>query len=352
MEIGNNDTDNMLQDIGIVTPNTAQSSGGSNDYSAFSDDDISSILEENGFSQLSEDNIDDNEEEDDFYDDNQGEGRDVDIETLDEEESHEDEESTSEETTSDVDESQKIPLNSPTLLIDESTSRFSGAEWFNEIKRKRIIIAGQGGIGSNLTFQIARMTPANITLYDDDTVEMVNMAGQLYSKSDVGKAKVDAIAGMVQNYTTMGQINAIKEKFTSTTEPGNIMMCGFDNMNARKTFFNSWANHVLNKPEDRRKECLFLDGRLSMTTLQILCIRGDDWHDIDRYRREFLFRDSEAEEIVCSLKQTTYLACMIGSLMTNLFTNFVANSLDPIISYDLPFFTEYDAQTMIFKTEN
>ena len=51
------------------------------------------------------------------------------------------------------------------------------------------------------------------------------------------------------------------------------------------------------------------------------------------------------------MKQTTYLACMIGSVMTNLFTNFVAGLLDPIIPYDLPFFTEYDAQHMIFKTE-
>jgi hypothetical protein len=41
---------------------------------------------------------------------------------------------------------------------------------------------------------------------------------------------------------------------------------------------------------------------------------------------------------------------MIGSFMTNLFTNWVANLLNPVIPYDLPFFTEYDAQNMIFKT--
>ena len=40
-----------------------------------------------------------------------------------------------------------IPLNSPTLLIDDTTSRFSGAEWFEEIKKSKIIIAGVGGIG-------------------------------------------------------------------------------------------------------------------------------------------------------------------------------------------------------------
>jgi hypothetical protein len=70
-----------------------------------------------------------------------------------------------------------------------------------------------------------------------------------------------------------------------------------------------------------------------------------------RYSNNYLFSDDEADETVCSMKQTTYLACMIGSLMTNLFTNFVANLLNPVIPYDLPFFTEYDAQNMIFKTE-
>ena len=89
-----------------------------------------------------------------------------------------------------------------------------------------------------------------------------------------------------------------------------------------------------------------------MDTLQVFCITGDDVYNQTRYNIEFLFSDAEAEQTVCSLKQTTYMACMIGSIMTNLFTNFIANSLNPIIPYDLPFFTEYDAQNMIFKTEN
>lgn len=363
MDTDNNTIDEMLQEFGIgVSPiNDPQTSEEVTDGSSiFSDEDLNNILEENGFGSESS-------EEDDYesYNENQGEGGDLNAEIqAREEENHvgeimdvefvENEENTQSniEENNDIQEIAKIPLNSPTLLIDESTSRFSGAEWFNEIQKQRIIIAGIGGIGSNLVFQIARMIPANITIYDDDIVENVNMAGQLYSCRDVGRAKVNAIANMVQSYTTMRQINAIKDKFADNTEAGDIMMCGFDNMRARKTFFNSWVNHVLEKPDAEKKKCLFLDGRLSMTTLQILCIRGDDWHDIDRYRREFLFKDSEADETVCSMKQTTYLACMIGSLMTNLFTNFVANLLDPIIPYDLPFFTEYDAQTMIFKTEN
>lgn len=245
-----------------------------------------------------------------------------------------------------------IPLNSPTLLMDDTTARFSGAEWYNEIKKARIIIAGVGGIGSNLCFQISRMTPEVIALYDPDTVEAVNMAGQLFGFEDVGVAKVTAIARMVKRYANIHQIFAIQEPFTSNTKAGDIMMCGFDSMAARKMFFTAWEKHVREKPESEKAKCLYLDGRLSMDTLQILCIRGDDTYNIRRYREEFLFPDREAAATVCSMKQTTYLACMIGSLMTNLFTNFVANTINPIIPYDLPFFTEYDAHNMLFRTEN
>ena len=88
-----------------------------------------------------------------------------------------------------------------------------------------------------------------------------------------------------------------------------------------------------------------------MNVLQVFCITGDDSYSIQKYNDGYLFDDADADETVCSMKQTTYMACMIGSMMTNLFINFVANLTDPVLPYDLPFFTEYDAQNMIFKTE-
>lgn len=243
-----------------------------------------------------------------------------------------------------------IPYNSPTLLLNDATSRFSGTEWYNEIQKQRIILAGCGGIGSWTILQLARMNPAALFMYDDDVVEQANMSGQLYCQEDVGKTKVDAMVDMIKSYTTMRNIYAIKDKFTQNSEAGDVMICGFDNMAARRTFFSAWNNHVMNKPEEGRHKCLYLDGRLSIDTLQVFCITGDNDWAMAEYAGKYLFSDAQAEETQCSLKQTTYLACMIGSMIVNLFTNWTANLLNPIIPYDLPFFTEYDAQNMIFKT--
>lgn len=372
-----NNVDDILRGLYISTaprqtPSTpsesvAPESTSVNDFleqsTSFSEQDIDDILEDNGFSNTEEEEIDDTDTLERQSEEAPSEGNDALLDTLNEEldehlehsnpvETTIEDNTANEENTQEETPDSNLPLNSPTLLVNETTTRFSGAEWFKEIQKARIIIGGCGGIGSNLAFQLARMVPANITIYDDDNVEMVNMAGQLFSFNDLGKSKVDAMADMITSYTSMQQVNAIKAKFTSVTEPGDIMLCGFDNMEARKTFFNAWKEHLKGKTEEEKAKCLFMDGRLSLSILQILCIQGDDPYNINRYEEHFLFSDSEAEATVCSMKQTTYMACLIGSLMINIFTNFIANLLDPVIPYDLPFFTEYTAPNMLFKTES
>lgn len=246
---------------------------------------------------------------------------------------------------------QEIPTNSATLLVDEATSRFSSAIWYENIQKKTVILAGVGGIGSYVGFLLARMKPASMFIYDDDIVEAVNMSGQLYGQSDLGRTKVSALAGMIRNYAGYSSVFAISERFTDESEASDIMICGFDNMAARKLFFNKWVNHVQSKPEEERKNCLFIDGRLAAEEFQVLCIKGDDEYNINRYNNEFLFSDAEADETICSYKQTTFCANMIASYMVNLFVNFCANQCEPLIDRDLPFLTTYNAETMYLKTE-
>ena len=131
------------------------------------------------------------------------------------------------------------------------------------------------------------------------------------------------------------------------------MICGFDNMAARSTFYEKWKQKVLSYPagSDNRKKCLFIDGRLAAEEFQVLSIQGDDERAMVEYENKWLFSDSEAEETICSYKQTTFMANMIASVMVNVFVNFVANQCGPIIDRDVPFFISYDASTMFTKVE-
>ena len=250
----------------------------------------------------------------------------------------------------------KLPENSKTISTELNTSRFSSAIWYNKVQEKVITIAGLGGIGSYVYYLLTRMQPSFITIYDPDVVEAVNMSGQLYSKEDLGKSKTQAMLDMAHKYSSYYRTGAFKEPFTSMSSATSIMICGFDNMEARKVFFNSWKNYVELKPDSEQKHCLFIDGRLAAEEFQVFCIRGDDKYNINRYANEFLFSDSEADETICSYKQTSFMANMIGSIIINLFVNFCANDLKdeekPLLERDLPFLTTYDASSMMFITNH
>lgn len=247
---------------------------------------------------------------------------------------------------------QEIPVNSESLLIDTTTSRFSSAIWYHNIQKKTIILAGVGGIGSFVGFLLARMKPTALYIYDDDVVEATNMSGQLYNQASINCLKVNALANILMDYANYYSVFSISEKFTEDSEATDIMICGFDNMVARKVFFNKWVDHVNSLSKDRKADCLFIDGRLAAEEFQVFCIKGDDDFNINRYKEEFLFSDEEADETICSYKQTTFCANMIASCIVNLFVNFCANQCDPPIDRYLPFLTIYNAETMYFKTES
>lgn len=250
-------------------------------------------------------------------------------------------------------EHQEIPVNSQTITVDETTSRFSGAIWYEEIQKKTVTLAGIGGIGSYVGFLLGRLKPRRLIIYDPDRVETANMSGQLYGQTDVGKYKSVALSNMVRNYANYNNIVALNGRFVDDSEATEIMICGFDNMEARKIFYERWKRRVLFYPtgSSDRKRCLFIDGRLAAEEFQVLSIQGDDVGAMKEYEDKWLFSDAEAEETICSYKQTTFMANMIASVMVNVFVNFVANQCNPIIDRDVPFFISYDASTMFTKVE-
>lgn len=247
----------------------------------------------------------------------------------------------------------EIPVNSQTITVDETTSRFSGAIWYEEIQRQAITLAGVGGVGSYVGFLLGRLKPQRLIIYDPDRVETVNMSGQLYGQTDVGNYKSVALSIMIRNYANYNNIVALNDRFDANSEATDIMICGFDNMEARKVFYERWKQRVLSYPtgSNDRKKCLFIDGRLAAEEFQVLSIQGNDDRAMKEYEGKWLFSDVEAEETICSYKQTTFMANMIASVMVNIFVNFVANQCNPIIDRDVPFFISYDASTMFTKVE-
>ena len=235
---------------------------------------------------------------------------------------------------------------------DNYTSRFSGTAWYEEVQNKVVTLAGIGGIGSFTAFMLSRLHVLNLVMYDMDSVDESNLSGQMYGTDSIGRGKTEAMSDIMNTFSAFRNVLALG-RFTEESEASDIMICGFDNMAARKLFFDKWKKHVSRKRTLKEKNaCLFIDGRLSISELQVYALRGDDGYSIEKYERDCLFRDSESEAVVCSLKQTTFMANMIGSIIANLFVNYCGDLKCPNEMYMVPFFTYYDSRLMYFKTED
>ena len=246
-----------------------------------------------------------------------------------------------------------IPPISESVNTAESTIRFSGASWFEAAKSISVTLAGVGGIGSWTSLLLSRIsTSIRLNLYDDDKVEVVNLAGQMFSNNQVGLYKVYAAQEVIR-YFSGSYCNASNFRITPTSNIyDKIVICGFDNMEARKILYNKWKVRAKNCPVAEQGEFLFIDGRMNAEEFQIFSIVGDDDYNMKRYEEEFLFSDAEVAPAVCSYKQTTYCASMIASFIVNSLVNFLSNQNLENMPRQVPFYINYDAQLMHLKLED
>lgn len=251
------------------------------------------------------------------------------------------------------DNSNKLPVNSPTATINTATSRFSGALWYDEMQRQSIVLIGAGGIGSHLALLLGRLYIKDLFIYDSDTIDETNMSGQLYPGNSVGRSKAYTIADIIKDFcpATANNIYAVPYSYYSNGIVRNIMIGGVDNMDTRRLVFERWISHIDEKIQEERSKCLLIDGRLSPDAFQVFAIQGNDERAIKEYNEKWLFSDEEADATLCSFKQTTYMASMIASTMANVLVNFVANMCNPIMERAVPFLIQYDSDNMFTKTQ-
>lgn len=213
----------------------------------------------------------------------------------------------------------------------QTTNRFKDAPWFPE-NDEFCMIGGAGGIGSWLTFFLTKAGFKPI-VYDFDIIEEHNLGGQLFRTQDVDSLKVRALSSIISSFCGV-EITTFNERIDINSPTHHFCFSAFDNMKARKDFFEVWKKSVENCPVTP----IFIDGRLTMEQLQIFAVTPKD---IDKYANEHLFNDSEVEDAPCTLRQTSHTAAMIAAHMTSIFTNHITNIYEREVVRDVPFYYEF-----------
>lgn len=224
--------------------------------------------------------------------------------------------------------------------ISAQYNRFKGADWFEIVQEQNVILAGLGGIGSWVSLFLSRLGPKTITLYDDDRFEAHNLSGQAFRINNLGRFKVEEAASIAIDFSNYTKSYAFNSKYTERCSTSKIMICGFDNMGARKLFYNKWKESII--PEESH-EYLFIDGRLTADMFQLFCIQGNDTYVQGEYERNWLFEDKDADETDCTFRQTSHIAAMLGTYITTYFTNFCSNLSPDNFPKRIPWFMEYNS---------
>lgn len=232
-------------------------------------------------------------------------------------------------------------LETPVKSADEKsadlnplTLRFNEAIWYNP--GVEIIVGGVGGIGSYLSFLLARQE-AKLYLYDFDTIETHNLGGQLYKTTDIGKLKSESIKNTIKEFSANDFVTCMG-KFEKDSMIGDIVFSGFDNMTARKLMFEAWKNNP-----DRK---IFIDGRMLAEQGQIYCVVPGREEDYEKT----LFGDEEVQEQPCNYKATSYCGAIIAGLMVSCYNNYVTNEKLNAGVREVPFKMIYTLELLDFKT--
>ena len=165
---------------------------------------------------------------------------------------------------------------------------------------------GAGGIGSPTVMALTKMGLHDITIYDDDSIEVHNLPNQMYRLKDLGRLKVDALSEICKEYSGI-QIITNAEKYFNQPLDG-LVFSGVDSMNQREIIWKNIKNNV--------NVSIYIDGRMGGEVSRILTIKPCDPADIEFYEST-LYKDEEAQDLPCTARAIIYNVFTIASFITS-----------------------------------
>ena len=181
-----------------------------------------------------------------------------------------------------------------------------------------IAVIGCGAIGRQVAIQAGCMGFGRITLFDSDTVDLVNLAPQGFPSKDIGESKVYSVAHSIREQNEDPIVTVYTSKFSKSLanypwgNGKNIAFLCVDSITARKNIYEMLQSTCVN---------WIIDGRMSSEAFRIITVRKDD-----PYYETTLFAQSEAFRGSCTAKSTIYCACTIAGKMLSsarkILTNF------------------------------
>ncbi len=201
-----------------------------------------------------------------------------------------------------------------------------------KLSKLNIAVIGLGAGGRTTALELAAIGATNLHLVDHDVVELVNTTTQGYSKKDIGRYKVDALASsiladypdvIVHKYNTRWRPNLMGDKHPE------IIFCCVDSIATRE--------YIWKKSEDMHR--FYVDGRMLAFSIKVLVAYDNRTR---AYYSKTLFPESEAEGGSCTARSAIWPAKTAASMAVNAFVLWL-NDINPPVEFKANLMTyEFD----------
>jgi molybdopterin-synthase adenylyltransferase len=167
-----------------------------------------------------------------------------------------------------------------------------------------VTIVGVGAIGRQLTLQLAAMGVRQFQLIDFDQVDWPNVAAQGFATSDVGQAKVDAVASCLFQFDPTLHVDVICDRWRPKHLVHDVVFSCVDSITARSAIWNGVGS----------SRSFWGDARMLGEVIRILT--AADCQSRDHYRST-LFDASQAQQGSCTARSTIYTASIAAGLLAH-----------------------------------
>lgn len=158
-----------------------------------------------------------------------------------------------------------------------------------DMLESRVHIIGCGAIGSTVAENLVRFGITKITLYDFDNVEPHNIANQMFRHTDIGKSKVEALAGYLAeiNPDCASELKLVKDGWTGQRLSGYVFLA-VDNIDLRREIATACKDNTFVKG--------MFDFRMRLTDAQHYAAAWDDKKMVENFIDSMGFSHDEAKE--------------------------------------------------------
>jgi sulfur carrier protein ThiS adenylyltransferase len=198
-----------------------------------------------------------------------------------------------------------------------------------ELAACHAVVIGVGAIGRQVALQLAAVGIPELTLFDDDTVGVENLAPQGYWPEDLGVAKVLATQALCTRINPALQVTAVAERFRRSSaqrlasDRKLVVMACVDSITTRKLVWEAV----------RHQAAFFLDGRMSAEVVRVLTVEHPA---TDGAYATTLFDADQAYAGSCTAKATIYTASVVAGLIVGQFTRWLRHlPVDPDLTLNL-----------------